>query len=61
MYTDEQGNPKFTNTPLYQVNNVDQGELEIVMANITTIIEAVKILQPDQSVGVFSVENLDQN
>lgn len=58
-FVDTAGNPDFTVSPIYQINDVPEEDIGSVMETLTKLTDAVAILQPQRKTGVFSVESID--
>ena len=55
MFVNEEGKPDFSVSPIYQVNDVPEESLTAFMLNVTKIIEAIEILQPQRKVKLFQL------
>ena len=55
LFVDEKGNPDFSVSPIYQVNDVPEESLTAFMLNVTKITEAIEILQPHRKAKLFQL------
>ena len=58
IFTDENGNPDFSQRAVYVEYNVADADLEAAMTKITTVTEAIKVLEPNRNFGIFRMESI---
>ena len=57
-FVDEHGAPDISQA-IYLTPDVHDGELEETMVKLTTVTEAVKILQPQKSTAIFRLDTIE--
>lgn len=58
IFTDENGNPDFNQRAVYVEYNVADADLEAAMTKITTVTEAIKVLEPNRNFSIFRMESI---